>query len=147
MATIEAENLGNEGNEALKKGAFKKALECFERLVILERTPAVCSSLAFCLAREKGAYKEAIALSNEAIRKDPKDVRHFLLLGRIYVLAGRKKEALRTFNLGLRHGVSPEIETELRNLGMRRPPVLPFLGRDNAFNKFLGKLLARWGYR
>lgn len=30
--------------------------------------------------------------------------------------------------------------TELRNLGLRKPPVLSFLDRSNPINKFLGKL-------
>ncbi|HEY6009775.1 MAG TPA: hypothetical protein VIU40_15725, partial [Geobacteraceae bacterium] len=136
-----------EGSEALKKGDTATALSCYEKLFAVERSPEVCSSLAFCLAKEKGAYREAISLCNEAIKKEPKQTRHFLLLGRIYVLADRKKEALRAFHLGLRHGGSPEIEAELRRLGTRKPPVIPFLKRENPINKYLGKLLYKWGLR
>ncbi len=136
-----------EGSEALKKGDTATALTCYEKLLAVERTPEVCSNLAFCLAREKGAFREAISLCNEAIKKEPKQTHHFLLLGRIYVLADRKKEAIRAFHLGLRHGSSPEIEAELRKLGTRKSPVIPFLKRENPINKYLGKLLYKWGLR
>ena len=147
MPELDVHHLLIEGSEALKKGDTATALACYEKLLAVERAPEVCSALAFCLAREKGAYREAVSLCNEAIKKDPKQTSHFLLMGRIYVLAGRKKEALRAFHLGLRHGSSPEIEAELKKLGMRRPPVLPFLKRENPINKYLGKLLHKWGLR
>jgi len=32
-------------------------------------------------------------------------------------------------------------------IGMRRPPVLPFLSRDNPLNRVLGRLRHRWSRR
>ncbi len=147
MSDIDAQSLATEAGEALKRGDTRTALECYEKLVAIERTPEVCSALAYCLAKEKGAYREAIYLCNEAIKNEPKSSRHFLFLGRIYLLADRKKEAIRAFSLGLRHGGSAEIGAELRKLGYRKPPVLPFLSRDNPLNKYLGKMLSRMGLR
>ncbi len=147
MSEIPMEKLAEQGREALAAGDTKTALECYRSLVALERRPEFCSALAFCLAREKGQYKEAVSLCNEAVKREPKEVRHFLLMGRIYLLAGRKKEAIRVFNLGLRHGASPEIRAELKKLGTRKPPPLPFLARENPLNVFVGKLMSRWGLR
>ena len=147
MAEATMGKLIDEGREALAAGDTKTALECYRSLVAQDRRPEHCSALAFCLAREKGQYKEAVALCNEAIRMEPKETRHFLLMGRIYLLAGRKKEAIRAFNLGLRHGASPEIRAELNKLGTRKQPPLPFLARENPLNIFFGKLLSRWGLR
>jgi tetratricopeptide (TPR) repeat protein len=141
------EQLEKEGDEALRNGETAYALECYTKLMDLERKGEYCSALAYCIAREKRAFKEAITLCNEAIRKDPKSNRHFLLLGRIYLLADRRKEAFRAFNLGLRHGPSVDIVNELKRLGMRKAPVLSFLRREHPINKYLGKLLAGWGFR
>jgi Flp pilus assembly protein TadD len=147
MVEVPMEKLIEQGREAFAAGDTKTALECYRSLVAMDRRPEFCSALAYCLAREKGQYKEAVTLCNEAVRKDPKESRNFLLLGRIYLLAGRKKEAMRAFNLGLRHGASQEIRAELKKLGMRKQPPLPFLARENPLNIFFGKLLARWGIR
>jgi tetratricopeptide (TPR) repeat protein len=147
MPDNDVESLAVEAGEALKRGDTLHALECYERLIARERSPEVCSALGYCLAKEKGTHREALYLCNEAIRNEPKSPRHFLFLGRVYLLAGRKKEAIRAFNLGLRHGGSAEIGMELKKLGYRKPPVLPFLSRDNPLNKYLGKMLSRMGLR
>ncbi|HEY6009442.1 MAG TPA: tetratricopeptide repeat protein [Geobacteraceae bacterium] len=147
MPENETERLVSEAGEAFKRGDTKTALERYEKLIAIERTPEVCSALAYCLAREKAAFREAITLCNEAIKKDPKSPRHFLLLGRIYLLLDRKKEAIRAFNLGLRHGGAAEIGAELRQLGYRKQPVVPFLRREHPLNKYLGKMLSRMGLR
>lgn len=141
------ESLTMEGREAFKCGDLKTAIESYEQVIALERRPEACSVLGYCLAKEKGAYKEALALGSEAIKKEPKEMRHFLLLGKVYVMAGRKKEAYRAFSLGLRLGPSLQLESELRQLGMRRPPVLSFLKRGNPFNKLLGKIFGKMGLR
>ena len=147
MPHSDAQSLAVEASEAFKRGDTLHALEYYEKLVAIERTPEVCSALGYCLAKEKEAYREALYLCNEAIRNEPKSPRHFLLLGRVYLLAGRKKEAIRAFNLGMRHGGSAEIGAELKKLGYRKPPVFPFLSRDNPLNKYLGKMLSRMGLR
>jgi tetratricopeptide (TPR) repeat protein len=147
MQDNDARRLAVEADEALKVGDTRTALEFYEKLIVIERTPAVCSALAYCIAKETGAYQKAVTLCNEAIKREPKTPRHFLFLGRIYLLADRKKEAIRAFNLGLRHGGSAEIGAELRRLGYRKSPVFPFLSRENPINKYLGKMLSRLGLR
>ncbi len=147
MSVVEAEEFFTLGVEALKEGKGGTALEYLEKAVGLARTPRYCSALAFCLAREKRDFKRAISLCKEAIKNDPKNTQHFLYLGRVHLLAGQKRDAIRILQMGLRHSANPEISAELARLGVRKPPVIPFLSRDNFLNKYLGKLLHKWGYR
>ncbi|MEW6585588.1 MAG: hypothetical protein AB1442_08250 [Nitrospirota bacterium] len=66
----------------------------------------------------------------------------YLNLGRAYLAAGKKKQAHTAFLKGLQ--VEPdnrEILKELRKLGIRRRPAIPFLGRSNTLNKCVGKVL------
>lgn len=66
----------------------------------------------------------------------------YLNLGRAYFAAGRKKEAVEAFNKGIKvDGENRDLLWELRKLGMRRKPPVPFLKRSNPINKYMGRLL------
>ena len=59
-----------------------------------------------------------------------------------------RKKALDAFHQGLKIDDENEaIKTELRRMGTRKDPPLPFLGRNNFLNHYLGKLLALIGAR
>lgn len=65
----------------------------------------------------------------------------YLNLGRSFIAAGKKKEAVDAFQKGLvydkRHA---ELKKEMQHLGMRKPPTVAFLSRSNPINKLIGKL-------
>lgn len=66
----------------------------------------------------------------------------YLNLGRAYIAADGKKEAIEALKKGLK--IDPEdreILTELQKLGVRRKPPVPFLERSNPINKYIGMLL------
>jgi len=147
IAAKEAETLYNTGVEALRTGDSLTALNCFEKAARIERRPVYLSNLAFCLAKEKREFPKAISLCKEAIKYDPRNSVLFLYLGRIHLLAGQKKDAIRIFRMGLRTEKNQEIVKELERLGNRKAPVLPFLERGNPLNKFLGIMLKKTGIR
>jgi tetratricopeptide (TPR) repeat protein len=147
QVTDEEELLFTKATEALVWGNTRIALEQFRKLVAIERLPVYCSNLAFCLAKEKRDFKQAIALCNEAIKNEPKKSTHFLNLGRVYLLAGQKKDAIRFLRMGLRYERNREIITELEMLGARKKPPIPFLNRGNPMNKYLGIILGKMGMR
>jgi tetratricopeptide (TPR) repeat protein len=144
---ITEEELLSMGTEALIWGNTRTALEQFRKLVAIERLPIYCSNLAFCLAKEKREFRQAISLCNEAIRKEPKNSTHFLNLGRVYILAGQKKDAIRFLRRGLRYERNREIVAGLEMLGARKPPPIPFLKRENPMNRYLGIILGKMGMR
>lgn len=66
----------------------------------------------------------------------------YLNLGRAYLAAGKKKNALDAFNKGFEMDrENRDLLTELRRLGIRKKPAVSFLGRSNPINKYIGMLL------
>ena len=141
MTLAEQEELSAIAMEAMEEGDTAYALSCFERLLAEDRRPQNISCLAYCVARERGEIKRGISLCKNAIREEPKNARHFLWLGRIHLLAGQKKDAVRIFRMGLRHQRCADIQKELNQLGVRQNPPVPFLRRENPVNMILGKAL------
>jgi Flp pilus assembly protein TadD len=137
---IEVDELVQLGNDALEARSFAAAHRYLQAALAKERSPDHLSLYALALARHTGNVQAAVALCQEAIKKEPKNSGHFLRLGTIYLIAGRKKEAVRTLHLGLRLGRNPDIRRLLQTLGQRENPVLPFLSRGNPLNKYLGKI-------
>jgi hypothetical protein len=70
-----------------------------------------------------------------------------LKLGRIYLQSGKKNLAIKIFHLGLQDDKNSQIAEELNALGIRKPPVIPILNRNNSINKYIGKFLHRLGLR
>ena len=143
MSKAEAAEFFTQGMEAMKNGFFDTALEFLEKAVSLDSNPLYCSNLAVCLAKEKRDFKRALSLCKEAAKNDPRKSIHFLCLGRVHILAGEKKDAIRIFNMGLRYEDNRSIVAELNKLGVRKEPVIPLLERDNPINKYLGKVLRK----
>jgi tetratricopeptide (TPR) repeat protein len=68
----------------------------------------------------------------------------WLNLGRAFDALGYKDRAVRAFQKGL--DLSPEhagLRVEMERLGVRRKPVLGFLGRSNPVNRVLGRIRHR----
>ncbi len=149
LSTTEAassELLAN-GMELFEKGAFPAALAELEKIPPFARPAPMLSALGLCIAEVRGAYKIAANLCHEAIKKDPKNPVHYFHQGRILLLAGRKKDAIWVFRMGLRHGKHNGIISCLGELGIRRPPPIEFLDRRNPFNKIIGIIMTRLNLR
>ena|SRR5271157_296105 len=138
MQTILAEELFKKGLEALAQGRMIPALASFEKALELEDNPAFYSYFALCIAKERGQVKKAISLCEEALKKDAENTAHYLNLGKILLHSGHQENAILVFRGGLKYGNNPQIIDELYKLGTRKPPVIPFLNRNNLINKYLG---------
>lgn len=128
------------GTEALSDHSYEAAHRYLQAALAKRRSPGHLSQYALALAHHSGDIQQSLALCHEAIKHEPRNSEHFLRLGVIYLIAGRRKEALRSFTLGLRVGRNPAITSWLALLGQRQQPMLPFLSRNNLLNKYLGKL-------
>jgi hypothetical protein len=96
------------------------------------------------LALFEGRTADGIALCRRAVDLEFYRADHYLNLARVYLKAGRKRDAVQT----LKHGrtVDPrhaEIVAEIAALGVRRQPVLRWLPRGHFVNRHLGRLRAR----
>jgi tetratricopeptide (TPR) repeat protein len=68
----------------------------------------------------------------------------YLNLGRAYLAAGKKKDAIDAFHKGLQYDKSnSDLRKEIRRLGMRKKPPVPFLDRANPINKYIGLILQK----
>jgi Flp pilus assembly protein TadD len=131
------------GIAALSAGNSSLALRHLEEAAELGESPELCSQLAYCLAKEKQDFTTATSLGRSALRDEPWNSTHYLNLGRVYLLSGRRQDAIRTFRDGLLHENNPHIQEELARLGTRKYPVIASLPREHLFNKFFGKIFAR----
>jgi len=119
------------------------ALACFDKAFIIGKSPELMSYLSYCIATERGQIYEALKLCNNALSQEPDNPVHYLNLGRIYLHAGKKEEALAILRKGLAFGDNQTIRSMLEKIGTRGKPVLPFFSRNNFLNKYVGILLHR----
>jgi len=147
MGDTEAEKEFIRGLKALQEENSLAALPFFEKAAGADPTPLCMSYLGFCIAKERGQVQKGIQLCREALEKEPENPLHYLNLGRIFLTAKNKQEAIRTLREGLGCGLNQEITDLLNAIGTRKPPVIPALGRDHPVNKYLGKLLGKLGLR
>ena len=143
----EGEKLFASGLEALAAHNTLSALVLFEKAVAKEDRPVYSSHLAYCVAKERGQFQLAVTLCEKAIARDPRTPVHYLNLGKIFLLAGKQAEAVRTFREGLASEKDQRLVDELDRLQTRKPQVFSFLSRDNPINRVLGKVLKKTGLR
>jgi len=143
----EAEQLIAKGKEALENDHEYLALTCFEQAIRMEWSPVACSTLAYCKAKLKGNYPEALLLARKALDAEPDNPVHHGNLGRILIMSGEVEEGIGMLRQGLRLGENIDIVKELESLGIRKPPIFKKLARSHPLNKYTGLLLARLGLR
>ncbi len=67
-----------------------------------------------------------------------------LNLGRAYIAADKKKDAIRTLNAGLKFkSRNKDLKSELERLGIRKYVPVPFLKRSNPINEIIGRMLRK----
>ena len=106
--------------------------------------PRYASYCGLLLGMVMRKLKEAQELCEGAVKRDPKSVDLLYNLGRVYLMQGRRADALQAFRKGLL--IDPDnmvIHRELENIGTRKKSVFPFLGRSNPLNRFAGMLRSR----
>jgi tetratricopeptide (TPR) repeat protein len=143
MHDTEAENLFTRGLEALAEGNTLSALSFFEKAIHTKYSPVISSYYAFCIAKERGQVGKAIALCEDAIKREPQNSQLYLNLGRIYIIDNNKTDAIKTFREGLNYEANQHIVDELNKLVIRKPPIFSFLKRSNPINKYLGIILKK----
>ena len=115
--------------------------------------PFFLSHCGYLTATVEKNWKEGITLCEEAVRNlklsNSSDMVFFFPLfyghlGKVYLAGNRKKAALKAFHEGLRFDSSDSgLLMEIRKLGVRKRPVIPFLARGNPINIYLGRLRYR----
>ena len=149
MLTQAAEQSFQQGVSALTDGRRREALAYFngaieiERRVTGSRTQArYLSYYGLSLALNSGNLHESVRCCRAAAKLERYRPDLCWNLGRVLLMANRRREAHRAFKWGLRMQPDHEgIRTDLQRMGNRRRPILPFLHRANSINVFLGRIL------
>lgn len=147
MQTEEINELLNKGKEAVEKGYIPSAQVFFSQVAEQQKTPEVRSYLAYCLAKSQGRTQVAAKTCTESIRREPDNPTHYLLLGRIHLLAGDKEKAIQVLRQGIKINNDQRILTEITRMGLRKEAVIKSLKRNHPLNRFLGKFLGHLGLR
>jgi predicted Zn-dependent protease len=147
MLTPEQREMYTKGIEAVNNGDTRAGLFFLEGLYLAEPDPILTSFYAVCVAKERRDMERAVELCDQAMEDDPGNSIHHLNLGRVYIAGGMKREAIKVFRNGLLYGRNPVISRELELLGWRNLPVIPSLGREHFFNRILGKVLSKLGFK
>jgi hypothetical protein len=101
----------------------------------------VYSYLGYGLALRDRRVAEGIRLCRHAIKVEFYQPESYLNLARAELLAGNRRGAQWALDQGLRvDEAHPGLQALRHELGIRRPPVLPMISRDNPLNRLLGKL-------
>ncbi|NIQ12038.1 MAG: tetratricopeptide repeat protein [Gammaproteobacteria bacterium] len=135
------------GERALLNNNTLVALVQFEMAMAMQPSPSVKSKLAYCLAKERRQYQQAMQLCREALQAEPSNPDHYYQLSRIYLVAGQKRKAIKSLRKGLKFRRHQPIIDELNRLGLRKPPVFSSLPREHILNRTAGLLLAKLGSR
>ncbi len=143
----EAEKYFELARKALEEENFTKALDHLEKALELHDNPDWHSFAGLCIAMERGDFPVGEHLCLASIEHDQGNPVYYLNLAKVYLTAGKKKEAFDVLREGMARGGNERILALLLQLGTRKPPVFPFLKRSHPLNKFFGKLLHRRALR
>jgi len=149
MLVREAEDRFREGLRHLARGRAREALPFITAAVDLQTkfdptAHAQATYLSFqglCLCLTRSGVHSGVQLCRRASEMDPCNPDIWRNLGSVTLMVGRRAEAYRAFNAGLRvQAGHPGIVRDLRRMGIRSRPVLPSLARSNPINVLLGRL-------
>jgi len=148
MLVQHAEESFGIGIEALTEGQNRKAMAMFEAAIELEKRsgvnrpqPRYLSYYGLCLGMETKKLHEAVKFCREAVSRENFNADMYFNLGRVLLKAGQRREGYEALKNGLRlHPNHKGIIRELRRIGVRRRPVIPFLSRNSPLNRLLGRM-------
>jgi len=143
------------GLRSLERGNLVEALAYFEAALRLEegharspRRARYASFYGYALAAALGRTKAGLEICTRAAGSDLFCPEIYLNLARVQLMGSDRRGAWRSLVRGL--SLDPghaAIRTEMRKMGLRRRPVLPFLERDHVINRAAGKLARKLGAR
>ncbi len=142
--TLESQGLFNLALEKIKRNLFREALShLIHALRIAPGNPSYRSYFGYCLAQSEGDFDRAVLFCRQAAESRPMDPQLHVNLGKVHRLNGDNAAAYREFleAWGVCRG-HPLAAAALTRMGIRRPPVVPFLNRSHWCNKYLGLVRA-----
>lgn len=133
------------GLELLRNNYPGSALLHLRRAVELDNdNPYYLSFLGVSVANALHKWADAEVLCETALKLKRSEPRLYLNLAEVYVKAGRRGDAAETIQMGIEHsGETALLVHALDRLRVRRPALVPFVPRQHALNRGLGRLRHR----
>ena len=147
MSPEDLDILTQKGIEAAEKGYIHSAQVFLGQVSEHRNTPELNTYLAYCQAKGQGRMHSAAKICRESIKREPNNSLHYLILGRVLLMAGEKGKAIDAFRQGLKTSPNPKIIQELKKLGLRKPAVIKSLKRNHPLNRVLGRVFSTIGFR
>ncbi len=141
-AVYSAKFLAAEGKAEEAIDLFEQNLKALSEGTIADRRVAASafSYYGLCVVKVRRRYAEGVKYCQVSLRSNPLDPDHRANLAMVYLERDDRAKAVETLNAGLRlDSRNRRINHVLDVIGRRRPPVLPFLSRNNPLNVWLGK--------
>lgn len=135
---------------AAEEGSFQLASTYLSQTSQFDKSPILQSYRAYCMAgqtSDRRQLRKAAQLCQEAAQRDPSNSVHHLLMGRILLSMGDRKNAMRIFQSGLKIAPNAKIIAELKGFGTRKPAMFERLERTHPLNRYLGIFFSRLGVR
>lgn len=129
----------------MRKNDYINAVFCFEEMVNMsDRSADSLSILGLAMARGGVDFALAEKHCTEALEKAPQVADYYRCLGEVYIAWGKRQKAIWILNKGLAvDGDKGNVKKDLEKLGTRQKPPIPFLGRSNLLNIYLGRLKSK----
>lgn len=138
--------LAERGVNYCRQGDWDTGMACLARVAEvdnggMELPSLFYSYLGFGIAYRERRIREGLDLCRHACRISFYEPENFVNLARTCLIAGARAEAFRAIRRGYSLDSSdPTLRKLHRKLGVRRPPVVRFLGRENPVNRWLGRV-------
>jgi hypothetical protein len=145
-ADNERRALALEGVELCRRGRWGEGLQRLGKVTELEGSVRDLPSeyyayLGYGIARFEDRVREGLRLCERAVKQEFYRVDNYAMLARTALLANNRHKAVVAVERGLAVDRQDQGLLKLkRDMGVRRPPVLPFLSRESALNRLLGRL-------
>ena len=143
----------SKGLEYLRINRVSEAANAFRKAFKLDpENPEYLSYDGLILALTGENIHDAINFCRAAILRAAYEPQLYINLCRVYSSGGQRKKALETLMEGMSFDKNnTSLRMEMRRMGTRRKPLIPFLSRDHVLNKSLGRftyrLRTRGGHR
>jgi len=140
MNAPSAEELFVRGSELFERGEMQEALTHFRAAHHRDATNARYRSyFGVCLGLAERQFEQGRDLCRSAVKQEFFNPDLYCNLARIHLAFGFKSEGVRFLRRGqMIDPANVSIACELRSLGLRESPVLQFLPRRHALNRWLG---------
>ncbi len=141
--TFESREFYVKAEANIRRNNYGDALKLLEQaLKISPENPVYLSTMGLCESMlgdpEKGEKMCRAALQIAGHERDPM---LYVNLGRVVLEMGQRGKAREYFTRAYRmDNTNSPAALELSRMGVRKRPVIPFLGRNNPLNKYIGKL-------